>query len=493
MSNQRKNHQQKNKKSEGWIPKSPFHIILTLLFLLAEVSFVTLLIVVDILPTIFNIIILVIFIVFTVLIFKLLSCLKEKTVQRKVGTVISIVMILLLALGSFYLFRTYAAFNKVSDEDKQYEEFYAVALKGGSYKNADDLNGAVVFTHKGNSAAYEKAQDKLKEETGAICREAEGYLELKNVLIDAENNRHDEVIFLSSSHYEMVCEYADGFAKSTKIIYKVSVNVGNKDIAKRVGITQEPFNVYISGIDTFGGIGKVSRSDVNMIITVNPEKKEILLTSIPRDMYVKLHTYGALDKLTHSGIYGIDETVSTVEDWLDIDINYYIRVNFTTLVDVVDVLGGVDVNSDYAFKSAVSKYTYTEGINHLDGKAALFFARERKSFEEGDQQRIQNQQKVLEAILRKVTGSSVILMKYTSLLDAVDDEIQTNLSDSDISSLVKMQLEDLGGWTITKQYIKGAGTHASTYSMGSRQLYVAIPDEASLAEAQSAISEVLGE
>lgn len=485
----------KNSQTKGlsFLPLSIPLTVLAVVLLVVEIVFISLLTALDILPTIANIIILVIFIVFTVLIFKLLSCRKEKTMQRKVGTAISIVMILLLALGCFYLFRTYAAFNKVSDEDKQYEDFYAVALKGGSYKNVDDLDGTVVFTHKGNSTAYETAQDKLKEETGATCREAGGYLELKNVLIDEENNQHDEVIFLSSSHYEMVCEYAVGFKKSTKIIYKVSVNVGNKDIAKRVGITQEPFNVYISGIDTFGGISKVSRSDVNMIMTVNPETKEVLLTSIPRDMYVKLHTYGAMDKLTHSGIYGIDETVSTVEDWLDIDINYYIRVNFTTLVDVVDVLGGVDVNSDYAFKSAVSKYTYTEGINHLDGKAALFFARERKSFEEGDQQRIQNQQKVLEAILQKVTGSSVILMKYTSLLDAVDDEIQTNLSDSDIASLVKMQLEDLGGWTITKQYIKGAGTYASTYSMGSRQLYVAIPDEASLAEAQSAINKVLGE
>lgn len=475
-----------------FLPASMPLTFLAVALLVVEIIFISLLTVLDILPTAINIIILIIFIAFTVLIFKLLSCRKEKTAQRKVGTVISILMILLFALGCFYLFRTYAAFNKVSDEDKQYEEFYAVALKGGSYESADDLNGAVVFTHQGNSTVYDKAQDKLQEETGASCREAGGYLELKNVLIDEENNQHDEVIFLSSSHYEIICEYAEDFERFTKIIYKVSINVGNKDIAKRVGITQEPFNVYISGIDTFGSISKVSRSDVNMIMTVNPEQKEILLTSIPRDMYVKLHTYGAMDKLTHSGIYGIDETVKTVEDWLDIDINYYIRVNFTTLVDVVDVLGGVDVDSDYAFKSAVSKYSYTEGINHLDGKAALFFARERKSFVDGDQQRIQNQQKVLEAILQKVTGSSVILTKYTSLLDAVDDEIQTNLSNSDIASLVKMQLEDLGGWTITKQYIKGAGTYQSTYSMGSRQLYVAIPDEASVTAAQKAIDEVMG-
>ena len=215
-----------------------------------------------------------------------------------------------------------------------------------------------------------------------------------------------------------------------------SVDINNKDIAKRVGITSEPFNVYISGIDTYGGIKKVSRSDVNMIMTVNPKEKKILLTSIPRDMYVTLHSSGQLDKLTHSGIYGIDETVSTVEDWLGTDINYYIRVNFTSLQDIVDAIGGVDVESPKAFKSAVSKYTYTEGMNHLNGEAALFFARERKAFADGDNERVKNQQRVVKAIVDKISGSSVILLKYTQLMNTVGQEVQTNLTEKDISSQI---------------------------------------------------------
>ena len=159
--------------------------------------------------------------------------------------------------------------------------------------------------------------------------------------------------------------------------------------------------------------------------------------------------------------------------------------------DIVNVLGGVDVESEYAFSSSVSDYSYVKGVNHLDGEAALFFARERKSFEEGDGERIQNQQRVLKAIIEKITGSSVILTKYTSILNAVDDEIQTNMSQSDISALVKMQLKDLGEWDIQSISIKGKGTMAPTYSMGSRNLYVAIPDDESVKAAQDAIYEVM--
>lgn len=483
---------EKQKKKLHIIPRSPGLIIISLLFLLAEISFMTLLTVLDVLPAMYNVVILIVLLILTILIFKLISSRKEPTKQRKAGAVISVIMILLLGIGCFYLFTTYSAFSNMSDEDKQYEEFYVVALRDGSYRDIKDIKGKTVYTHKGASSVYEQAKDKLKKESEDISyEEVSGYMDLKNVLIGDDGKEKDEIIFLSSSNYDMICEYAEVFEDRTRIIHKISVEIGNKDIAKRVGITEEPFNVYISGIDTYGGIQKVSRSDVNMIMTVNPKSKQILLTSIPRDMYVRLHTYGQLDKLTHSGIYGIDETVSTVEDWLGTDINYYVRVNFTSLKDVVDAIGGVDVESPRAFKSAVSKYSYEEGINHLDGEEALFFARERKAFSDGDQERIKNQQRVLKGILEKITGSPAILTGYTQIMGSVGNEIQTNMTEKDISSLVKMQLEDIGGWSINSISIEGKGTYASTYSMGSRQLYVAIPDDTSVGEAREAIDELL--
>lgn len=469
-------------------------LVFGLILLIVDVTFISMLFILSVLPTLYTIIILVVLIGLTLLAFKLLACRKEVTKQRKIGVVLSVIMIVVLAVGCYYLFTTYSAFSRMSDEDKQYEDFYVVALKGGSYRNAGDIEGETVHIHQSSSSTYEQAQDMLADEADVGYEEVSGYMDLKPVLIDDKGEEHDELIFLSSNYYDMICEYVADFEDDTRVIHTVSVEIGSNDIARRVGITNQPFNVYISGIDTFGGISRVSRSDVNMIMTVDPVDKEILLTSIPRDTYVTLHSYGALDKLTHSGIYGVGETVETVEDWLGIDINYYIRVNFTSVEDIVDAIGGIDVTSEYAFETHGRQnrgYSFVEGVNHLDGAAALAFARERKSFEEGDQERIENQQRVMMAILNKITGSTAILTSYTQIMNTVGDEIQTNMSESDISSLVRMQLADLGGWNIERISISGSGTYASTYSMGDRQLYVVIPDENSVKAAQDAIGEMM--
>lgn len=483
----------KEKKKIDILPKSPGLTIVLLLYIIIELTFAILFMAVDVLPTVFNVVIWAVLLLMTVLLFKLLACRKKQTKQRKLGVILSIVMMVILSIGCFYLFTTYSALSRMSDADRQYEDFYVVALKDGRYRDLEDIKKETVHIHDSKSQTYDEAQEQLKEEADVTYEEAGGYIQLKSVLIDEEGKKKDELIFLSSSNYEIICEDIESFEDDTKVIHTVSVEIKENDIAKRVGITEEPFNVYISGIDTFGGIDKVSRSDVNMIMTVDPKDKKILLTSIPRDMYVTLHSYGAKDKLTHSGIYGIGETVQTVEDWLGIDINYYIRVNFTSVEDIVDAIGGIDVTSEYAFETHGRQnrgYSFVEGENHLDGASALAFARERKSFEEGDQERIKNQQKVLKGVLEKVTGSTAILTGYTGIMNSVGDEMQTNMSESDIASLVRMQLEDLGSWDIEMISIKGTGTNAATYSMGSRQLYVVIPDEASVKTAQDAINEM---
>ena len=447
----------------------------------------------NVLPGKFMTILLLVLIAITALIVKLLYCRKPVTRQRKAGVIVSVILILLLCLGNYYLYSTYAMFHKISDADKQMEDFHVVVLEESSYEKLEDIKGKTVFVQENESDTYKEAKGKLMNEADVTYDKVEDYLALGEKLVDSKGKTHDEIIFLSNTNYEMLCEDVEDYSKKTRILYTISVAIAGNDIAKRVNVTEDPFNIYISGIDTFGSIDKVSRSDVNMIMTVNPKTKKILLTSIPRDMYVTLHSYGALDKLTHSGIYGVEETVTTVEDWLDLDINYYIRVNFTTLVDIVDVIGGVDVESEYAFSSSVSDYSYSKGTNHLDGEAALYFARERKSFSGGDNERVKNQQRVLKAIIQKITGSTVILTKYAQLLNAVEDEMQTNLADSDISALVKMQLSDLGGWDIDMISIEGTGDYRATYSMGSRELYVMIPDDKSVEAAQKKINQVMYE
>lgn len=279
------------------------------------------------------------------------------------------------------------------------------------------------------------------------------------------------------------------FSDKTKVIYKFSIVVKTSDISKDLDVTKKPFNIYISGIDTYGSISSVSRSDVNMVVTVNPKTKQILLTSIPRDYYVPLHgKSGYNDKLTHAGLYGVDMSIKTIEDLMDIEINYYVKVNFTSVINIVDAIGGVDVYSDYDFTS-LDGYKYSKGYNSVDGKEALSFARERKSFQAGDRQRVKDQQALLEAMFRKCTSTSIIT-KYNSLLDSVSGSFVTNMPTDRLKALIRMQVAKKYKWTITANSLDGANSSNYTYSYSSQKLYVMEPIEDSVNYAHKLIKSV---
>jgi LCP family protein required for cell wall assembly len=238
---------------------------------------------------------------------------------------------------------------------------------------------------------------------------------------------------------------------------RISNNEAPVKASEGLDPTQDSFNVYITGIDQWNkekGLD-LERSDVNMIVTVCPQTRKILLTSIPRDAYVELDRVPEMDKLTHTGIYGVDETLKTVEKWLGIDLNYYVKMNFSAVRDVINAMGGVDVYSPVAFGSSISDYTYEKGWNHLDGKAALYFARERKSFEGKDSLRVENQQILVKALIDKLTSSTTLLTKYGDILGAAGKSLETNMSNDDMQNLVKMQLADLSPWTVESQKIEG--------------------------------------
>lgn len=222
-------------------------------------------------------------------------------------------------------------------------------------------------------------------------------------------------------------------------------------------ITEEAFNVYISGIDqwTVERGYDLERSDVNMIVTVCPKTRKVLLTSIPRDAYVPLHRTGTMDKLTHTGIYGIDETLNTVTDWTGVELDYYVKVNFNACVHIVDAIGGIDVKSPKKFKSKISRYRYKKGWNHLNGKQALYYARERAAFKGEDQLRVKNQQQVMEAVLKKMLSSTTLLTSYGDIMKTLGDEMETNMPQSDIEALIRMQLADMGTWDIQSQRMSG--------------------------------------
>lgn len=256
----------------------------------------------------------------------------------------------------------------------------------------------------------------------------------------------------------------------------------NADVTK-------PFIVYISGLDTYGAINTTSRSDVNIMAVVNPRSHEILFVNTPRDYYVQLNgTTGIKDKLTHAGLYGVDMSVKTLEDLYNVDINYNVKINFTSLEKVVDALGGVDVYSEYNFSSMGN--TFTVGKNSLNGKQALAFSRERYSFDDGDRTRGQNQMRVLTAIINKLSQPSVIV-NYQNVLSAMSGLFQTNMSSNTIASLVRTQLDDAAKWTTTSMSVDGTGASQATYSAGSQKLYVMVPNQKSVDAAKTAINALL--
>lgn len=245
-------------------------------------------------------------------------------------------------------------------------------------------------------------------------------------------------------------------------------------------------------MDSYGTINKTTRNDVNMIATVNPNTNKVLLTSIPRDYYVQLHgKTGYKDKLTHAGIYGINTVVQTIEDLFGIDINYYVRVNFTTVESLVNTIGPIEIYSDKAMSLDGCKYVV--GTNTVNGKCALRFARERHSYVEGDNHRIKNQQEVIKGIFNKLSKSAMVVTDYTSILDSLDGKFATNMDMKDITAFIKYELEDITKYEILDTQVTGTGSMELTYSYPHQKLYVMFPSEQSVESTKEYINKISNE
>lgn len=482
----------KKKRRISILPRSNVLTAAMLAVIAIQEVFILLLMLLDILPAAYAAALLVVFLLINIGILKLLTSSKKGSNKRLLGLILIVFLVNIMLMGCYYLYNTVDTFEKISGDGKQTEQFHVVVLEDSKYEKVKQIEGETVYIVDTESKMHNEANERLLTKVNVVYEKEPDATAVSEHLIDSSGKMHDEIIFVSNANYEVLCEENKEFKKSTKILFTLSIAVKSDDFAKRINVTEDPFNILISGVDTRGGIEDVCRSDVNMIVTVNPETREVLLTSMPRDSYVRLHSYNQMDKLTHSGVYGVEETISTIEDWLEVDINYYYRVNFVMLVDLVNAIGGVTVNSDYAFKSAVSDYTYVVGENQLDGWAALYFVRERKAFEDEDEQRIRNQQIVLKAMLKKATQSKVILTNYTEILNAVEGSMQTNMSNKDISALVKMQLKDMNKWIIKTVSVDGDDAYRGTYSMGmGRDLFVSIPKEESVEKVKKKIHQVM--
>ena len=298
-----------------------------------------------------------------------------------------------------------------------------------------------------------------------------------------------------SGSYASLLESVDSnYASNLKTIYTYKIKKKNSNSAKQVD--SKVFNIYISGIDTYGSISTVSRSDVNIIMTVNMNTHKILLTTTPRDAYVKISGGGAdqYDKLTHAGIYGVETSEQTLENLYGIKIDYYARINFTSFLKLIDQLGGVTVHNDQAFTSLHGKFDFPVGDIQMNSEQALGFVRERYSLDGGDNDRGKNQEKVISAIVNKLASLNSV-SNFTSIVNNLQDSVQTNMSLDTINALANTQLDSGSKFTVTSQAVTGTGStgQLTSYAMPNSSLYMMKLDDSSVASASQAIKNLMEE
>ena len=403
-----------------------------------------------------------------------------------VGIVISIILSILQAIGIVYMMKADKLMADVGGARYKTDNMIVVVKKDDPASNLMDASMYRFGTQ--TAVDQENTQTMLDNINKALGREVkvEQYgtaQELANALLEG---RVDAAVY-NQALDGLITDSIEDYSDKVRVLYHYGIET---ELEQKTADVGEPFNVYISGIDVDGPIATNSRSDVNIIMTVNPNTKKILLTTTPRDYYVQIPDISGeqRDKLTHAGIYGVDASMRTLEQLYGIDISYYARVNFSSLVKIVDTLGGVDVDSDFEFTAG--GYQFKQGMNHLDGKQALAFSRERYSFEDGDNQRGKDQEKVLTAILNKAM-SPAILSNASALIADVSDSVQTNMTQEEMAKFIKMQLNDGASWTIESQAASGNGDTQACYSSGDQPLYVMWPDEAVVQSISAKMNEIL--
>lgn len=403
-----------------------------------------------------------------------------------VGIVLSIILSILQAIGIVYMLKADKLMADVGGANYKTDNMIVVVKKDNPASNLIDASMYRFGTQ--TAVDQENTQIMVDNINTSLGREVkiEQYgtvQELANALLEG---RVDAAIY-NQALDGLITDTIEDYSDQVRVLYQYGIET---EIEQENVDVEEPFNVYISGIDVSGPVATNSRSDVNIIMTVNPNTKKILLTTTPRDYYVQIPDISGeqRDKLTHAGIYGVDASMKTLEQLYGIDISYYARVNFSSLVKIVDTLGGVDVDSDFEFDA--QGYHFQKGMNHLDGDQALAFSRERYSFEDGDNQRGKDQQKVLTAILNKAM-SPAILANASALIADVSDSVQTNMTQEEMAKFIKMQLNDGASWTIESQAASGNGDTQACYSSGDQPLYVMWPDEAVVQSISAKMNEIL--
>lgn len=483
-------------------------IIISAVLFCAEMAFIVLLLYTKLISVKYIGVISAVLLVFLLLVYLLVRKARKK-IRFIIGVVLSVLILAVLGTGSLYIYKTVSALDTITGVNKDVTKINVYVKEDDPAQKLADASGYTFgILSELDRDNTDQALQQMYYELGSDVQTNE-YSGLSE-LADSLNNGTTGAIILNQAYLDVLDEMDNYSSFSSQLREIASLQVETvvqrktPQVTEATGsttetsdnssadaaVTDEVYTIYVSGIDTRGEMTASSRSDVNIILTVNTRTKQILMVSTPRDYFVPLSiSNGVPDKLTHAGIYGVNVSMDTLNMLYDININYYFRLNFAGFEKIIDALGGITVNSDYEFDSQNTKgYHFNKGENHLNGEQALVFTRERYAFKEGDRQRGRDQMAVIQGVVDKATQPA-FLKNYLSVMDSLDGCFETNVPYDIIASLVRKQLDEGGSWQVLSYSADGTGDTQKPYSM-SQKAYVMIPDQTTVDKAKTLMKKV---
>lgn len=407
---------------------------------------------------------------------------------------LSLIIIILEIIFLNYGTRTILFLQSLRDDGTRITTYGIYVRSDSSYESLSDLENKTI-NYMEDESVY-KALDSIKDE---VSIKSDKVSDIDDLLTNLFNSKCDSIL-LNTSYESIIQETNSADYDKLRKIKEISVRKKISIINSDTDLSKQPFVVYISGEDSNDSISSSSRSDVNIILAVNPICHRIGIVSTPRDSYVKLNMNNKYDKLTHAGIYGVEESMNTLKNLYNIDIDYYVKVNFTSFIDVVDTIGGVDVNveknfcesNQYRSVKKSDQICLSAGEQTLNGQQALAYARNRHAFSTGDIARGNHQMEIVNAMIKKMSDPSMIT-KYNKILSELNGNVLTNISSNSLSKLALKELGAGSDWNIESfsPSTNAEGELKKCYSTGDNYVYVLILDDNSVNEISSSLKEIL--
>lgn len=478
-------------------PQKKIYKILSLILIIISIIFINLIIYLDLFPTKYLFILLPLIFLILFIVIKL-----NKKGKKALYSLLCILLIIIEIILSSYLLISINFIENIFDNNK-YSETYNLYIDNEKIKKIEDLNNKQIVYYLNDDyidKAFETLNNRIK-----YTKYSEKTID--NAVNKIENNEVDAFLI----NKNLIDLYLENNKINLKKLTSIKIKIEKNSSYKEVNVKKDSFVVYLSGTDSSGKIASSSRSDVNILAVINPTKNKILLINTPRDYYVKLASKNSMDKLTHAGIYGIDESAKTLGNLYDVDVNYYLKINFTSFLKIIDSIGGINVNiekPDFRYNQGIdcgvgyvceqnSKREFDDSIikikygnQNLNGEQALAYSRNRYQYADGDNARQKHQQEILTSIIKKITNKT-ILLKYSTILNSLSNGIKTNIDKETISKLVSKQLDNNKDWEIETLVATGSSSYQEAYSTGKVKVYVMEPNEESIDNIKTSIKELI--